>query len=482
MGKRLFLIALALMLGLTTGCVPTSTTPVATPTTPAPATEITSAPSPTPPVETTLARTPTPTPPRINYSLSTSVYPQDGGRVNPSSSTYEAGVSVTLTATPAAGYQFVSWSGVSGANPTTIITMDSNKVVLAIFSIIKSTPPVTTPEAVPPPPSYVSPGQHATVSSIPTLSWRNNGGTSSTFSVILYSYTPQTTQQSPWITDTSWQPSAPLEPGAYAWHVLARNQSGVNSDASISWSKGVSSYGDDWWEVFTYSPTSSNPPSAPLPADIVLANPAIGATDVGLTPVLSWTEYTGAIWYELTVSEYPDFSILDWSHNVYGIVYGVTTNDALKYGTTYYWRVRGVTAPPVVVGSAISTPAGPWIVGVFTTMAAPTPIVITTAAPFSLTSPAIGTKNVSIKPTLTWTAYTGAKWYEVTLSEYPDFSMIAWSHNVYGLLYGVVDPLKYGTTYYWRVRGVTADPYVQGTTMITPSGPWIVGAFTTGSP
>ena len=202
-----------------------------------------------------------------------------------------------------------------------------------------------------------------------------------------------------------------------------------------------------------------------------LVSPAIGATNVSINPTLSWTGYTGALWYEVTLSDYSDFSIPKWSHNVGSatnpaitpLAYGVTKDETLKYGTTYFWRVRGVTATPYVQGTSIITPAGPWAIGAFTTMTEPTPTPITITAMFGLTSPANGATNVLIKPILSWTAYTGAKWYEVTVSQDPSFAMPDWSHNVYGLSYSVSDKeaLKYNITYYWRVRGVTADRMYQ---------------------
>jgi subtilisin family serine protease len=55
---------------------------------------------------------------------------------SPSGSTFASGTVVTLTATPAANYHFVSWSGdaTGTTNPTTII-MNSNKSVSATFAI-----------------------------------------------------------------------------------------------------------------------------------------------------------------------------------------------------------------------------------------------------------------------------------------------------------------------------------------------------------
>lgn len=58
-----------------------------------------------------------------------------GGTVTPDGGEYVEGTVVTLTATPAAGYQFVGWSGdASGTSLTTTVTMDANKSVTATFA------------------------------------------------------------------------------------------------------------------------------------------------------------------------------------------------------------------------------------------------------------------------------------------------------------------------------------------------------------
>lgn len=67
------------------------------------------------------------------YTLSTSVNGE--GSVNPSGGVYDEGTSVTLTATPASGWQFDSWSGdASGTNSTVTIVMNSDMSVTANFS------------------------------------------------------------------------------------------------------------------------------------------------------------------------------------------------------------------------------------------------------------------------------------------------------------------------------------------------------------
>jgi uncharacterized repeat protein (TIGR02543 family) len=74
------------------------------------------------------------------HSLTVNILPADSGTVslNPPGGTYLDGTSVSVTATPDAGYIFESWSGdLSGnTNPTTI-TMDSDKTITANFTALK---------------------------------------------------------------------------------------------------------------------------------------------------------------------------------------------------------------------------------------------------------------------------------------------------------------------------------------------------------
>jgi uncharacterized repeat protein (TIGR02543 family) len=99
----------------------------------------------------------------IHYTLSTSVSPSGGGSVSPSNGSYAYGSVVTLTATPATGYQFSSWSGdISTSSPTVNVTMYSNKNVTANFTQI-----INTPEPI----NYNMPGNGIVGFSV---SWTNN--------------------------------------------------------------------------------------------------------------------------------------------------------------------------------------------------------------------------------------------------------------------------------------------------------------------
>ncbi|MBD3346450.1 MAG: SUMF1/EgtB/PvdO family nonheme iron enzyme, partial [Chitinivibrionales bacterium] len=69
------------------------------------------------------------------YALTSSV--SGSGSITPSSGTYDEGTVLTLTATPAQGWQFVRWEGDgSGTIASLELTMDADKNVQAVFSEI----------------------------------------------------------------------------------------------------------------------------------------------------------------------------------------------------------------------------------------------------------------------------------------------------------------------------------------------------------
>jgi uncharacterized repeat protein (TIGR02543 family) len=79
------------------------------------------------------------------YNLTTNVSPTAGGSVSPSGGSYDAGVTVTITATASDGYVFDYWSGsASGTNPTTTVVMDAHKSVTAHFTPVVQNYTLTT--------------------------------------------------------------------------------------------------------------------------------------------------------------------------------------------------------------------------------------------------------------------------------------------------------------------------------------------------
>ena len=82
------------------------------------------------------------TPPTVTYTLTMAVNPTEGGTTNPaigSHSGYTSGTTANISAVANAGYQFVSWTGSTVANPnsaSTTILMNGNKSVTANFRLI----------------------------------------------------------------------------------------------------------------------------------------------------------------------------------------------------------------------------------------------------------------------------------------------------------------------------------------------------------
>ncbi len=74
------------------------------------------------------------------YYLTTAAMPSTGGTVSPSSGWYPAGSAVSLSESPSAGYQFVSWNGTgdgnyTGANATPTVTMNSPLTEVGVFGV-----------------------------------------------------------------------------------------------------------------------------------------------------------------------------------------------------------------------------------------------------------------------------------------------------------------------------------------------------------
>lgn len=72
--------------------------------------------------------------PVTTYELSSLVYPDRTGSFTPNSGTFNAGQTITITATPGQNWQFDYWEGTNDtfSNPTEV-TMNSDKVVIAHF-------------------------------------------------------------------------------------------------------------------------------------------------------------------------------------------------------------------------------------------------------------------------------------------------------------------------------------------------------------
>jgi uncharacterized repeat protein (TIGR02543 family) len=107
--------------------------------------------------------------PAGNYTLAVAASPTAGGTVtkSPSASYYSSGSSVTVTATPATGYQFDGWDGsATGTTNPLSVAMNANKTVTAKFSRI---PDATT--------NLVKNGNFTNTDNWTLNKWQNSAGT-----------------------------------------------------------------------------------------------------------------------------------------------------------------------------------------------------------------------------------------------------------------------------------------------------------------
>ncbi|MDP2302849.1 MAG: hypothetical protein Q8N03_10555 [Ignavibacteria bacterium] len=199
----------------------------------------------------------------------------------------------------------------------------------------------------------------------------------------------------------------------YYWRVSATNNFG-----SMGWS-------ETW--TFTTGVT-------PIPP--VLLSPTDGATDISLSPTLTWNESSGATSYILQVSTNNSFSSFVFSQNV------TITNKqiaGLTNSTKYYWRVSTTN------NYGTSTPSDVWS---FTTGSPPdTPILLT---------PNDGATDVELLLTLTWNASSGATNYTLQVSKNSSFSNFVYNQsgltNTSQQITGLIKISKY----FWRVIAVNS--------------------------
>jgi len=180
-----------------------------------------------------------------------------------------------------------------------------------------------------------------------------------------------------------------------------------------------------------------------IPTTFNKLSPSNGTTNGSLTPTLTWTASGGATYYEVCGDTSNDGVCSGW------IYVGGATSVAIPAGylfgnTTYYWQVRAYSAGGVTYANGSSSAY--WS---FKTGGPP--------APFGKVSPGNGATNVSLTPTLMWTASSGASYYQVCGDTSNDGTCANWI--TVGNVTSLAVPAGYlsrNTTYYWQVRAYNA--------------------------
>ena len=78
--------------------------------------------------------TPAPTPTQYTLTVSS----EEGGSVSTEGGTYDEGTTITVTATPSEGYEFVGWLGSDETERELVISVNSNIILSPIFQVIQT--------------------------------------------------------------------------------------------------------------------------------------------------------------------------------------------------------------------------------------------------------------------------------------------------------------------------------------------------------
>lgn len=122
-----------------------------------------------------------------------------------------------------------------------------------------------------------------------------------------------------------------------------------------------------WWQVRATAPADSKWSDVwtftTLPATMTIDadqfGPAVGASNVPITPAFGWQLIEEADEYMFELADNPDFTTPIASVTITSPVYELDT--ALDYATNYFWRVKAISG----------TSQSNWATGTFTTMAEP---------------------------------------------------------------------------------------------------------------
>jgi len=197
----------------------------------------------------------------------------------------------------------------------------------------------------------------------------------------------------------------------YYWRVNAKNTGGTSA----------------WSTLFSFTTGIAAP---------VLTIPNNAATNVSITPTLTWSAVTGAVTYRIQLSTSSAFGTTVVDDSTLTTTSKAVTS--LSNSSAYYWRVNAKNAGGTGAWSTVFS---------FYTTVLGTP---------SLSSPAnAAIITTSQTPTLTWTTVIGAATYRLQVSTTSSFSTALVDDSTLTVGTKTLTTLNYGT-YYWRVNAKNA--------------------------
>jgi hypothetical protein len=192
-----------------------------------------------------------------------------------------------------------------------------------------------------------------------------------------------------------------------------------------------------YWRACAYDDVDTSAWS--VPTEFTTANqltnvsPSDGAVnqDVGLD--IDWSYISGLSGYLYELDTVPDFSSPVLLSGSAGSSPSEASVSDLYFGTTYYWRVRAYNDVDTSEWSDVTD--------------------FSTVSTLSNTSPADGSMNIAVNPTLDWSYISGLDGYicQVDTSEAFNSPLLQQLTSPSGSSQADASGLLFGTTYHWRV-------------------------------
>ncbi len=193
-----------------------------------------------------------------------------------------------------------------------------------------------------------------------------------------------------------------------------------------------------------------------VPSCTTINTPANGATNISLTPTITWAAVTGASGYKISIGTTPGGTEVVNNVNVGASTsYSVLATNALQLNTTYYVSIT----PTNSLGDATGCTGSSFT----TTSVLPCPTV---------NSPGLNATGVPLKPTIKWTSVTGATGYKLSLGTTSGGTEILNNVDLGNVTtYTLASALAPNTTYYYTVNSYNGS---------SSSASCTVRSFTTG--
>lgn len=196
----------------------------------------------------------------------------------------------------------------------------------------------------------------------------------------------------------------------YYWRVRARH----------------SAHESGWSEVRSYTTIST----------VYLSSPSNNSTNRAVNQVLSWNSISGLTNFDYQYDIVPTFDSENLVTATISSSYTSVSTANLKYGTTYFWRVKARHSVAESAWSATwsftTNPLGAW-----------------------QSSPTNGATGRGVSLTLSIDKLSGNTFLDYQLDIVPTFDSESFQEMTHSNSFSgqTVSNLKYGQTYYWRVRG-----------------------------